>query len=270
MEGNQVMNITVILSIIGFIGILAVIILVRAKYNKFEVKPADIVLALIPIVIYLLVTGQIKTLELGGLKFETAFVKATQSSITPQVTSIKNFNLESPNLPVTEMEVDIKGLAVKIPTLIKEKAEGLEFRLGYGRYAGFAIEQYLSALTKYPFFHYIIIDYPDGTFFGMSNGPALYGLLSGLRPLFSANDVALWINTSNKEALRKLPGFISVGDSLNDKTTDKSKALQKMETLNVDTLPVINEAHKFVGIVNRSRLTASLLIDVSQRLKEDK
>lgn len=258
------MNITVLFSIICFIVILTLIIIIRAKYSKFEVRPADIVLALVPIIIYLLVSGEIKTLQYGGLKIETAFVKATESAITPQVTPIP-----ITNLPISEIEVRTKGFPLEIPPLIEGKAEGLEFRLGDGRYAGFAISKYLYVLTKYPFFHYMIINFADGTFFGMSNGPALHNLLLSSSSPFNADDVATWLNNSNTKALTRLPGFISAQDALNEKT-DKRKALEKMETLNADTLPVINEAHKFVGIVDRSRLTASLLIDVSNRLRSEK
>jgi CBS-domain-containing membrane protein len=41
-----------------------------------------------------------------------------------------------------------------------------------------------------------------------------------------------------------------------------------MESMNVDTLPVVNKDKRFVGIVNRSRLTASLIIDVANELKK--
>jgi CBS-domain-containing membrane protein len=55
--------------------------------------------------------------------------------------------------------------------------------------------------------------------------------------------------------------------SLNKKT-DKREALQKMEALNMDTLPVVQENDRFAGIVNRSRLTASLLLDVARNLEK--
>jgi len=65
-----------------------------------------------------------------------------------------------------------------------------------------------------------------------------------------------------------MPSFKSSVDAVNERTTDKSQALQKMELLNVDTLPVVNDNGQFVGVVDRSRLTASFLIDVSKQLKK--
>jgi len=52
------------------------------------------------------------------------------------------------------------------------------------------------------------------------------------------------------------------------KGTDKFEALLKMEELNVDWLPAVNDQQRFAGIVERSRLMASLLIDVTQSLKK--
>ena len=64
-----------------------------------------------------------------------------------------------------------------------------------------------------------------------------------------------------------MPGFIASKDAVT-KETDKGQALRKMEKLNVETLPVVDKMKHFAGIVNRSRLTASLLIDVSENLKK--
>jgi hypothetical protein len=40
-----------------------------------------------------------------------------------------------------------------------------------------------------------------------------------------------------------------------------------MESLNVDTLPVVKNDKRFAGMANRSRLTASLILDVAKELK---
>lgn len=65
----------------------------------------------------------------------------------------------------------------------------------------------------------------------------------------------------------RLPGFIGLQHALN-KQTDKRQALQQMEALNMDTLPVVQVNERFAGIVDRSRLTASLLIDVANNLEK--
>ena len=43
-----------------------------------------------------------------------------------------------------------------------------------------------------------------------------------------------------------------------------------MDSLDVQTLPIIDDASRYVGVVDRSKLTASILIDVTERLESGK
>ena len=108
----------------------------------------------------------------------------------------------------------------------------------------------------------------DGTFFSFVDARELTALLMSANPPYTSKEFAEWLNLSDKSSLKKLPGFIS-SESAVSETTDKSQALQLMESLNADNLPVINKDKRFAGIVNRSRLTASLIIDVAKQLKGD-
>ncbi len=254
------MNTTVFISIVAFIVILAALVVIRSRDTKFEVKSTDIVVALLPIIIFLLVTGKIQKFEVGGLKFETAFVNASMAEITSQVAPLTG-------LPSEPVRMDPKRGIEEIPHLIEKKTEGLLFRLGYGGYYGPAIQNYFVMLAKQPFLRYAIIENPDKTFFAMADARSLADLLSSSNPPYRADQFARWLNSSDKASLKQLPGFIPSEDAVTE-TTDKSQALQRMETLNVDTLPVINKDKTFVGIVNRSRLTASLIIDVADKLKK--
>jgi hypothetical protein len=209
-----------------------------------------------------LVTGKLQKFEIGegGVKIETAFVKASTSAIASQVTPLTG-------LPFEPIEINEKRGVREIPRLIEQKTEGLLFRLGHGGYFGPAIQEYLARLNKEPFLNYLIIENPDRTFFGMANARELSALFETQRSSYTAQNFAEWLNRGNKEALTRLPGFIGLENALN-KQTDKRQALQKMEKLNMDTLPVVEEKQRFVGIVNRSRLTASLLIDVANNLEK--
>jgi CBS-domain-containing membrane protein len=48
---------------------------------------------------------------------------------------------------------------------------------------------------------------------------------------------------------------------------DKQTALEQMEKLNLETLPVFDDQGKFVGAINQSRLTACLIIDVAKKIR---
>lgn len=254
-------KLTFAISVSTFIVLLALLVLLRARNSKFEIKPTDIVVAVLPVIIFLLVTGKIQKFEVseGGVKIETAFVKASTSAIASQVAPLAG-------LPSEPVRMDPKGSVGEIPRLLEKKTEGLLFRLGYGGYYGPAIQEYFVSLSKQPFLRYIVIENQDGTFFAMAGARDLTELLLSPNPPYRAIDFAQWLNDSNKLLLKRLPGFISVENAVNE-TTDKSQALQLMESLNVDTLPVINKDKRFVGIVSRSRLTASLIIDVAKELR---
>ena len=256
------MDTATVISICSFVLIIAVLVLLRARNSCFEVKQTDIVVAVLPIVVFLLVTGKLQKFEIGegGVKIETAFVKASTSAIVSQVTPLTG-------LPSEPIRLDPKRGVEKIPQLITRKTEGLLFRLGHGGYWGSAIEEYFRLLARQPFLKYLIIENPDGTFFAMSDARELIGLFQAERPPYSARDFAEWLNTANRKALAQLPGFIASQHAVT-KEADKGQTLRKMEALNSNILPVVDNKRHFAGIVNRSRLTASFLIDVAENLKK--
>ena len=254
------MDYTVGLSVGAFAVILALLMLLRSTNSKFEVKPTDIVVALLPILIFLLITGKIQKFEVGELKIETAFVKASTSAIAPQVAPLTG-------LPSEPIRTDPKMGVGDIPKLIERKTQGLLFRLGYGGYYGPAIRDYLVGLVKQPFLRYIIIENSDRTFFALADARSLADVFANPGAPYTPEQFAQWLDSSDKTALARLPGFISSEHAV-ALTTDKRRALQRMESLNADTLPVVDDKGRFVGIVNRSRLTASLILDVAQDLKQ--
>jgi len=256
------MDATILYSIGSFLLILAILVLLRAKSSRFEVKPSDIVVAVVPVVVFLLVTGKLQKFEIGegGVKIETAFVQASRASIDPQVTALTG-------LPAAPIQLDSKAVVSEIPRLIERQTEGLLFRLGHGGYWGPAIEEYFNVLARHPFFKFLIVEHPDGRFFGLADARALNELLGNSDAPYDADQLARWLNQSDTKALSRLPGFIGEDQAVR-KGTDKFEALLKMEELNVDWLPAVNDQQRFAGIVERSRLMASLLIDVTQSLKK--
>jgi CBS-domain-containing membrane protein len=49
---------------------------------------------------------------------------------------------------------------------------------------------------------------------------------------------------------------------------DKRKALEMMNAADAQVLPVLDEAGRFDGIVDRSKLTASILTEIAQRVEK--
>jgi len=256
------MDTTITLSVGSVLAILAVLVLLRAKSSRFEVRPSDIVVAVVPVLVFLLVTGKLQTLEISesGLNIESAFVKAGEVSIDRQVTPLIG-------VPAEPVRLDIKDAINKIPQLIERRTECLLFRLGHGGYWGPAFEEYFVELSRQPFFKYLTIEHPDGRFFGIIDARALSELLQSPKDPYRADDLARWFNQTDTKALTQLPGFVAADNAIPTRT-DKFEALQRMEARGVEHLPAVDEAQRFVGMVERSRLTASLLIDMTKSLQK--
>jgi len=243
-----------------FVIVITILVVLRLKVIKnFEIKQADIWVALIPVALWLLLSGRIQKFEFGDLSIQTAFVEATETPIIKQITPIKQ-------LPVESVRIDSKRGIEEIPRLIRNKTEALYFELGYGRYYGPAIESYLKDLSEFPFFKYIIISDKTGKFVGMADAKELNLNFINHETDYTAQDFARWINKSDTASLAKLPSFLSSQKAI-QMNADKKTVLENMENLSLEILPVVNENEKFVGVVDRSRLTSSLIIDMANKLK---
>ena len=73
------------------------------------------------------------------------------------------------------------------------------------------------------------------------------------------------ISAGDIEEIKKtVPGFIGISVKVSD---NKKTALETMQSLDVGALPVVDENNIFMGIVDRSRLNASLLLDLSKKIE---
>ena len=247
------------IAVVIFIVVIVLMIFIRMRYLKnTEVKQTDIVMALIPVVLWLFFSGRIEKFEFGDLKIQSAFLEASTTPITNQITRIK--------FPVRMVTSNRKSGVAEIPRLINARTEALAFNLSYGGYVGSAIEEYLKRLTAYPFFSYIVINDRSNKFAAIANASELYTIFQNQQGDFDANDFTNWLRRSNMNELAKLPGFIGAENAI-QRDIDKKAVLEKMEKLNVEMLPVVDENGEFSGVVDRSRLTASLIIDVANKVQ---
>ena len=207
---------------------------------------------------------------------------ATQAPVENQVSKL---------LPIDAVPLFDKGGTEEIRRAVQSKAQALSFHLGRGYYTGRAIRAYLDELTQYPYLRYVVLNNPDDTFFGLADARQLTEALRRERvpqpsatpgtplpgeqaqqfgpmpePRLTADNVANWLNAKNVDELKTLPGFISADHALDSKA-DRQKALEQMNALDVQTIPVVNESKRFVGVVDRSKLTASILTDLAAKVE---
>jgi CBS-domain-containing membrane protein len=140
--------------------------------------------------------------------------------------------------------------------------------LGHGGYYGPAIQTYFEALSGSSNLRTVVINHRDGRLFGIYPAADLMGYLritkdegyKQFQQLLNAGD-----ERAQKE-LAKLPGFVPAGQAVTP-TTSKRDALALMETINSESLPVVNDQKHFIGTVNRSKLTAGLILAVTDKLE---
>lgn len=241
-------------AVLVVIALVAVLTALRARTgNKFDIKTSDIALALVPVALWMLFTDRIKELTVGDVKIVTAFREASASPVKNQVTP----------LPVADVRMDPKEGVGQIPALLRKRTEALSFRLGYGGYYGPAIADYLARLSQSPTFRYVVVTESDGKFLGMIDARQLSALLAGSGN--QADEFAHHLNRNDAAAIAGMSGFIPRGKAIT-KDVDKREALVQMESLDVQVLPVVDDAGRFVGIVDRSKLTASILIEIAEKV----
>lgn len=267
-----------------FILLLAAVVYVRHKLGSgVEIKATDAGIAAIPVVLLMAAAGIFKNVELpGGFKFQTAeaIVAAAKQPIEAQVSS----------LPVSRVSLDAKGGVGEIPRLINEGIEALSFTIGHGGYYGPAIWLYMNALTRNPTFRHVIVQRSSEDLFGVVRARKLVAALNPVNnselllqhplerhSLPSEADVEKWsrfanaLNRGDEGALKRLrayPGFIGVEYAVTA-TVKKQEALGRMDELPAEWLPVVDKpGGRFVGVVDRSRLTASFMLDISRKLEQ--
>lgn len=235
--------------------------------SKYEIRAIDVALALVPFCIWLVMTGRIKKLAIGGFEVEAAEAirTAAATSVEQQVSFSDPLTIDE---VVEHVDAAAKGAVSEIPRLIRRKIEALEFVLGKGGYYGPAIARYFDALGAHPYLKYIILRHDSGRLFGILKAREFIAFLQE-QGQEAYEEFAQRTNdggTESLEWLARLPGFID-GKHAATPDADKKSVLEKMEHLETDSLPVVDSNGRFGGMIDRARITASLIIDIANRLE---
>lgn len=250
------------------VGLLLASVLTRARLgDKYELKTIDLVLIILPLLFVLLITGKLKVLDAFGVKadFSALFADAAAGNIKQEVAASASPGVDE---VVNMLQMAGKGGVSEIPRLVENKTQALVFRLGHGGYYGPAIRQYFDALYASSYLQYLVVMDPNDKLF------CLYDALD-LAVFFRTqgeqayDEFARWLNNPNEkplESLKRLPGFIGADQAV-ARDLSKRDALKRMDALRVDSLPVVDKDGVFVGTVERAQLTASLILEVADKLE---
>jgi CBS domain-containing protein len=258
MEKSQI----IALLLIG-VGLLVGSILLRIfSKGKYEIKTIDLVFIIVPLLFVGLATGKLVELDFLGVKADLSGL--LDKEIKQQVSTV----------PVSQVDDAIemiktapkRGVHV-IPEMIEQRTQALAFRLGMGWYSGPAIKKYFDDLYGSSYLRYVVINHSDGTLYGMYDAADLIAYLRTLGEV-GYDKFETMLNQGDERAkdwLARLPGFVSSERAVTAETS-KRVALQAMEELKLDSLPVSDSAGRFIGTVERAKLTTSLILAVTKKL----
>ncbi len=151
----SLMDVVVLLAV-GFLIFIAAMVVRVKSGGKYEIKPMDLVLVIVPLALWLFATGKITKFNVAGVEVELAqqFIKATENTITFS-------RLETPKIKVEDVASNVekaRKMGVdRLPELIKRKTEAIEFQLGHGGYWGPAIEKYFDTLSTAGLLRFVLI-----------------------------------------------------------------------------------------------------------------
>ncbi len=231
----------------SFFVILGALIAINALVNgRFAIETSWIAVALSPVIIWLVVTGQLTEFSGFGLGF-----KLREASTKPFVMDRDGESIEPAEIPVGD-----KGALDMIPELVERRIAALTLQLGRQNYYNdWAISEYLERLCSHDFFRYVVFVDAKGNFHGLAQGRDLL-----VRMREEQLELVAKLESSDIIAL---PGVVV--ETIRS-GSNKRDALLKMYEHGIGDLPVVDESGRFVGVVNRDKLTSSILLRLVAQL----
>ena len=240
-----------------FLCSLLLVLILRNKIGKdYEIKNSDILIGIVPLALWLLLTGKITNFEYGDLKISSAFAKASNQSISGTINEVYDNDIVSAE----------KESLVKLEQILASKPEALIFYSGKDQrlYASGIIKDYFVKLSASTLQYLIILD-TENEFIGMISLDRFMQTISE-DPTIDLNKFAQWLNNGEDNKFSEIKGFITDEQAVS-KTTSKIQALEKIEELKTKFLPVV-EQNKLIGIIERDQLSTSLLMDISKNINQ--
>lgn len=182
-------------------------------------------------------------------------------------------------LPVDPVRVEGKGDMSSLEALLREPVEALSFQLG-NYYYGPVVWAYVDRLRTLPEFrHVVVTDGLSGALVGFYDaarlaaaldpidaadlrGPLAQGSIPGEERVARWSEFAGWVQNGDVGALAALPSYVDPADAVRN-DWPSVRALDHLERMGRDRLPVVDAAGLFVGVIDRSRLTTRVLLEIA-------
>ena len=244
-----------------------------ATAGKLTVGVIDLVLLALPILLWLLASGQLESLKIGSSGFQVKTV-IQSAAARPASFDIKPIDIE-------KIDVASKGDVNRLQVVKLQHPKALTFVVrrtengqGADYYEEYALSDYISQLSGQADFKYFLFfgSTPSQPFLGgIGSGPFCRSIhWPGFEPdaplgSITLQDLAAILNGKGDfQRIRELQGFVGIDRALKKKDDTKT-ALSLMDEMGTAWLPVV-ERFKFIGVVEQASLVANLLLDISNAL----
>lgn len=239
-----------------FVVSMIIMLVIRKKIGKdFEIKNSDILIGIIPLALWLLLSGKITSFEYGDLKIATAFASANNSPISEEISNIYRRD-------IAELE---KSSIFKLDEILKSKPDALIFYSGHNVYDPHITEEYLHKLSESSL-KYLLIKTTNHDFIGLISVDKFMAQAMVDKPVFSLREFVDWLNTNNIDQLKSIDGMLNTSVAVSP-SSSKQETLARMQELDTKFLPVI-ENKEFKGIIEMEKLSTSLLMDISKAISK--
>ncbi len=208
----------------------------------FKIESLHVFIALIPLVIWLIVSGKLKEIKgPGGIGLSMR--DEVQKPVSPDLTET--------TLKIDKAIVREKGGLDELRSRISQvHPTTLSFVVGKKEYYGqWAIGEYIRELGEYPKFRFILFTDAKGKFKGCMK-------VSDYKNLLQTSDVVEMI-----ESGRILNDDRVIRNSVQITSTNK-QALIEMDRVNVNMLAVVDHKDKFIGVITQDEIVRNIITKV--------
>lgn len=245
----KAIGISLLFLVFGFL----VIWLIKAVAN-IEGDAIFVALLLIPVIVYMVISGKLKELKgPGGL--EAKFTEAASESIKAPSETVEP--------SIDDMQIIQKGGVRLLQEQLQEVNEAkpivMTMELGRrGYYLPEAVLEYIQNLSQFRNFKFVVFLDEEKRFLAYMQSWAFRGLLS--MPELGYEFVNV-INEGRLENLFRYPGVVR--ETISTDSTN-AEALSEMLKQNLEALVVIDENRNLKGVVEREQVLSRMMLTLTK------
>ncbi len=213
-----------------------------------------IAMLLLPLIVYLIVSGRISELKTpGGL--EAKFTAAASESVTPASETVEP---EDVQVPVEGQMALQSVIPVKKPDDSRPIVMTVTLGQGENHYSRGGLLNAVEVYSQYRNFKFVVFLDQENRFQACMPSWAIKNLL-GKEAL--GNEFVTLVNSGNIIQLADYPGMIM--DTITTQTSNID-ALKEMTGQNIEAMIVISEKKALAGVVEREQILSKILLALTQ------